>query len=116
MSVTLPEQYGVLIDVVMLALNAGLVEDKEATQRALENFTAFIYNEEIHNTFFIDWSGVPLGFEWFAVDRDGRAFFYNAEPEVDETDGQWTTQGGDTILSPEAIEFYAWQESKVQRP
>jgi hypothetical protein len=73
----------------------------------------------------LDWSSAPPNAQWWAVDRDGRAWWYERQPGlrpgfpgwVDNGGGFWRGEGTQ-FDDPEHYWILAehWQESLQQRP
>lgn len=51
------------------------------------------YNLEIQVYTEPNWTDIPEEYEWFAVDRNGRGYFYVNKPVLREDVGVWATRG-----------------------
>lgn len=57
-----------------------------------------------------DWETAPEWAEWWAVDEDGAAYWYDVEPRMVKS--MWWAAGAKDMLQP----FTNWRESLEQRP
>ena len=67
----------------------------------------------------IDWSHVPEGFDWVAMDADGLGYGFNVKPTINEC-GWWEGDGKtDARCTGECPDFYLppsqWRESLRRR-
>lgn len=70
-----------------------------------------------------DWSQAPVGYDWFAVDRDNRAYFFTYEPEKIIGENYWADFTGVSNSTGTALESKTtfgyqgdWRDSLRKRP
>lgn len=69
-----------------------------------------------------DWSVAPDGYDWFAVDKKGTAYFYTYKPETIESDEYWAdftgiSSNGTALESGSSFGYTGyWRESLRKRP
>lgn len=79
----------------------------------------FLREDKLEN-FRLDWSCAPDGFDWWAMDESGLAYWYKLDkaPFVIYGTAQWTftESSGDNIEAPSFSYGGLWQDSLRKRP
>jgi len=69
-----------------------------------------------------DWSVAPDGYDWFAVDKKGTAYFYTYKPETIESEEYWAdftgiSSNGAALESDSSFGYTGnWRNSLRKRP
>lgn len=64
----------------------------------------------------VDWSLAPPWAQWWAMDHDGEAFWYERMPFVCSGHRDWSSSRGRVTLAPGGDPFNTrWQDSLAQR-
>lgn len=109
------EEFKLIIDATLSAIEAGLVEEVEQTKTALNNWYARVTNKNDLGVV-VDWNAAPEWADWFAVDEDGQGFFYAEQPNLNEFGwgfaGMWLEEN---VCEANYV-FEHWRKALMERP
>lgn len=109
------EEFDLILDAVMTAIEAGLVEDTEQTKAALNNWFARVNN--INDLgIIVDWNAAPEWADWFAIDENGKGWFYAEKPTTSDFAWGFANMWSGRDVVEGSFSFEHWRKTLIERP
>lgn len=109
------EEFKLVLDAALSAIEAGLVEEPVQTKAALNNWYARATNENDFGIV-VDWSMAPKWAQWFAVDENGKGWFYAEKPTASDFAWGFADMWSGRDVVEGSFIFEHWKKTLIERP